>query len=44
MVDGIKKCPVNKIEGITILFGSILIVFVILYGSIQTLGLEISYY
>lgn len=32
----------NKIEGIIILFGSLLIIFTILYGSVQTLGLEIT--
>ena len=31
----------NKVEGITIILGSLLIIFVILYGSVQTLGLEI---
>lgn len=31
----------NKIEGIIIIFGSLLIAFTIVYGCFQTLGLEI---
>ena len=34
----------NKIEGIIILVGSLLITFIIVYGSVQILGLEILYY
>lgn len=34
----------NKVEGIIIILGTLLIIFTILYGSVQTLGLEILYY
>ena len=37
-----KMKMINKIEGITILFGTLLIIFVILYGAVETLGLEIT--